>query len=471
MEDISSISAIIGHIGSLHGSHRSGRARKYSFQKIQEIEAELAYIEDRFRAKTVKGKKRISIELRREQLIQELVELQAGHEDVARTLKVQAQKLQQLPREMMLAVLEKLYVHDEPIPIDSTRIGNKTIFMMPEDESMYLSAMHVGEKVASEAAKVFYKCNTFLFQPRTMPRIDRKGEEWLDEFFDTDHYKSGVIPRPFVRSMEIHLLQQPDYRAEGEMRAWKFYFGSFPRHDHFEADYDRIIRDYDRVTRYLSRTYGPSAMWTEALGSRQVLSHVLTALPNLRELRIDLDCSAGNEAGLLRLINPAVRRALDKDIKVKMVNSWWMTVKENSPDGSLEVQEQEDLIHYWKQPSDSDYALFRREAQRDVLQISESSDPLDTWWKLKTMAAGKFRHDMTDNDFDIWSNFPHKMAIYRVWLKEHFEVWKWRQANCRLIESFEDMHREIQGVQAETLPDRTRYYIRLLKLMHPGVRG
>lgn len=211
----------------------------------------------------------------------------------------------------------------------------------------------------------------------------------------------------------------------------------------------------------------PGGLWADALGSRQILSYIVTAQPDLRELRVNLDWLSPNGAGLLRLVNPIVSQALDQDIKVEVLSAcYWPSLLDGSFDGSLGAPEQDDLIDLWKQPSETDYAIFSREAQRDVFEISDSSDPLDIWWKLETSAPGKLSHDLKALEDSLF-----KMEIYRVWLKEHFEVWRWRQANRRLINSFEDMDRDIQAAKEECLPDRVKYYLRLLKLRRPGVGG
>lgn len=239
------VAAVIGDVGSFYGANRrDSRARGYSYEKIPEIEMELEHIDERFRTNKVSSRKRPGTKLRRDQLKQELGELKAGHEEVARALKLQAQKLQQLQREMRIAVLEKLYVRDNAILIKSRRIGEHDVFLVPEDEPMYLSAMHVSEMIAVETAEIFYKQNIFELHPENMQR-ERQGAKWIDEFFDTDHYESGITPRHFIRKFEFLALSRLSHRFTRQMPSWSFEDGILPRHDRFEIEYDSC-RDSNR---------------------------------------------------------------------------------------------------------------------------------------------------------------------------------------------------------------------------------
>jgi hypothetical protein len=446
--------SVMGHFGSMHGANRrDARPRDYSYGKIRKLEMELEYIDERFRSHQVASKKRISTELRRDQLQRELIELQNGHRNLAKTMQTQASRIQQLPREMRLAVFEKLYVQESCIEIKSERIGENIVFQMPNDLSMYLSKAHVGETVASDAGEIFYKHNTFLLQPWHI--FGRKGAQWIDKFFDTDHYGSGAgtVPRNLVRTMEVLIWDREYWLGPPEMDTWLCEDGLMPRHDRFETEYDRIFAI-------------KSFPWSHMVCRRKVLEHIVTALHNLRELRIDLGWANVTQPGLLRLINPVVRQALTHGVKVKILK--YVNTKVVDADGNETYEAgQEDLISLFEQPSDLDYDTFRKVADRYAFQISETADPLDVWWKMQEMPMGLFRHDGSQVH-EVGYAKRVRDPVYRVWLQEHFDIWRWRQANRRLIESFEAMQKEIQLASKESLPDRKRYYLKLLALMNPG---
>lgn len=194
----------------------------------------------------------------------------------------------------------------------------------------------------------------------------------------------------------------------------------------------------------------------------------MDALPNLREFRINLDWGRWTEPGLLRLINPIVRQALDRGIKVSVPSKYITRSVPEDEEEIVDTSRQEDLICYWDAPSDSDREIFRTITNREAIRISDDADPLEVWWKLHNMPPGVQQHTdghPEDSEFTLQRRDP----VYRVWLNEHFEVWRWRRENRGLIDSLETMKDEIQAASGESLARRVKHYLPLLRLMHPAI--
>ena len=129
------------------------------------------------------------------------------HGNLASTLRTHAAKLlQTLPRELRDRIYEQLYTNfgvdptngmPHYIETNPVWIRKRTDFSghphpLKRDLYMFLSARHVGPVVAAEAAEVMYSSNTFAIT---------NGE--ADEFLETDHYGSGLLPKDVVQSLAI----------------------------------------------------------------------------------------------------------------------------------------------------------------------------------------------------------------------------------------------------------------------------
>jgi hypothetical protein len=133
----------------------------------------------------------------------EMDQLNAGHEQVANTLRQKAQALLVLPREMRDAVLEQIYAQTEPIIMTWKKYGHSHYFTMPKDIALYMSSLHVGEDLAREAAEMFYKQNKFSFvygdhHVDGMTTCNHWNRAQMEAWFNTDHYGSGLTPKDVI---------------------------------------------------------------------------------------------------------------------------------------------------------------------------------------------------------------------------------------------------------------------------------
>jgi len=417
--------------------------KTYSYESIEQLEAEIEQTKDLQRNGKLRRRTMTKMATKLPRLRQRLAKLKIGHEKLAKLMRADVQNLEQLPKEMRLAILEKIYTHSEQIIIMSRRIAAKHHFVLPDDESMYLSSAHVGPTIALEANEIFYKLNCFKFSLSAMAG-DRGGVDWMKQFFDTDHYHSGIRPREILRKVSISLDSPLNTFAIGsEDRP--------PGHGTFESSYE-VALNSER-----------NAVWPRFPCARIALQQIVNGLPNLRELAIDTD-RMDSEASMMRLINPVVRHALDGGIDTHVTARVWVPWEPEN------VKKEVDIISRFARPSDTDLAVFKRESQRESFRIGDDAhDPLDVWWKLQNNAKGT--PTLCFGDAQTPSEVNVRESCLRVWLNEHFEYWEWRQAHRQFIKPFEEMRAEIAAATPESLPHRLRYYVRLLTLMHPAIDG
>ena len=452
-QDVLDLGSISGQVGTIKPrKDLVAKLKEHSYGNIEQLEAAIEYMEDRQRDGKLRRRNKIKAKAKLPGLRQRLAKLKTGHEKLAVVMRTEAQKLEQLPKEMRLAILEKIYIHPEPIMVMCRRRGAKHHFILPEDESMYLSSAHVGPTIASEAAEIFYKRNCFKFSLWMMHINEMAGLDWLNQFFDKDHYHSGVWPRELLRKVCISFQSPsiPFNPARGHID-----WSDSTRHDDFESAYDAVAES-ERAVRH------PRYNW-DLSDERVVLQHIVNRLTNLRELLIDLEEPNSFESGMLRLINPMVRHALDKGIETQVMARVRVC-------GSPDILKEINIISYFAPPSDTDLSVFEKEGQRKSFRIEDDArDPLEVWWKLQDILQGASTWQIGRVNYLSEQNISE--PCYRVWLNEHFEYWELRQAHRQLINSFEGMKAEINAAKPESLSHRLRYYVRLLTLMHPTIDG
>jgi hypothetical protein len=309
---------------------------------------------------------------------------------------------------------------------------------MPKDTALYLSQLHVGPAIASEAAEIFYKQNVFQFDNMPSPWTWRGRERsaWIDKkydlWLDTDHYGSGFTPRPLIRRVALELPYSNVYgfnpsRFNGTQTIYVV------SHAEFEEAYIRGKRFQTTPNNF---------------DHRDQLQYFLK-LDGLHELQILAHADSDQRDQLLRLINPFIRqiKAAGVKVTVSVVYEEWGVEPETK-----------DITSSFDEPSDEDFAKYYAVTNRPpVFKYYEHADPLDAWWSWSKEV---------DKDFSVT---PADTVEYRrVWLSEHYEVYKYYQKNRRLTDEFSGMKAEIQWLAGEALAIRRKYYGKLLELVTAG---
>jgi hypothetical protein len=351
---------------------------------------------------------------------------------------VKAKALGALPREMRDAIFEQLYVEAEPVDVTWSRIGDNIIFDMPKDKALYLSEWHVGPQIAMEAAEIFYRRNTFLFN-QFRPHCShgertRKGltEQRFDQWFDTDHFGSGVTPRGLVRKIDLQLLFATEYHLETVNYSTTSVF-CIPDHAKFEAQCDENRAAYN------------------AFDNRAQLDY-LSNLDGLQELHITALYEQHYCDQLNRLISPYVRRIKANGIKVAVhYSAAWVDV---TFDGN------EEFTNFFDEPSANDYKIFEQVARRPKTpNPNNCDDPILSWWDW---AQGQTEQVLYDN-------LAVNPGFVRVWLQEHFEVYTFYQKNKNLLRELDRIKVDVEGQNARMKAIGLRYFNRIVELMNPDL--
>lgn len=402
--------------------------------------------------------------MKRERLEGRLTRLESGHDEIAKRLQIKAQALGALPREMRDAIFEQLYRLQAPISPEITRVGPNTFFKMPKDTALYMSQRHVGEAIAEEAAEIFYTQNTFHFGPDYSDYNNYNGGwssgdlqaslKWslskYDLFLDSDHYQSRVRPCNFIRKASIWLANSG---RTVHLNAERFEFnarGDNPRQIGFEQTY-RKWRDRTR------------AIGAPFFDDREHLEYFLN-LDGLKEFTIVITVSHGDVDSMCRLINPSVRRMKDRHVKVKVINR--IAEWENT---HLAFSEQ-DISCFFDAPSTGEYTLFKEQHPASLFVYDSTADPMEVWWIW-----------IRDNDWDVVGSFydtslaplgrgpilpqSTQARLFRVWLHEAYEVFKFYQEHRIVVDKLNEMWEELRSFDAEEVVLRRRYYGRMMELI------
>jgi hypothetical protein len=349
---------------------------------------------------------------------------------------VKAKALEALPREMRDAIFEQLYVQALPIKITWSRIGDNFVFQMPKDEALYLSEWHVGFQIAMEAADIFYKYNIFALKSESPLHGFWNGnykvitEERTEQWFDTDHYGSGVTPRGIVRKVDLHLCPANQYHLEA---------------NRYDSANTARIRDHANF----------ESLFDENRVSHNMFDHraqldYLSKVAGLHEIRIIAQYQPGYCDQLNRLISPYVRRIKANGTKV---------VVQYSPgwdDSTFNKGKQ--ITHFFDEPSVNDYKILEETIGRPKLpNPSERKDPMLAWWD--------FAQHKTD--YASYDNKTVDSHFVRVWLQEHFEFYTFYQNNKILMQELDKIKANVEWQDARTKAIELRYFNRVVELVNP----
>lgn len=403
--------------------------------------------------------------MKREGLEARLTKLEAGHDDIAKSLQIKAQALGALPREMRDAIFAQLYRSENTISPEISRVGPKTFFEMPKDPALYMSQRHVREVIAGEAGEVFYAQNTFLFgfgysiycNPNDVwDSNDLKASlRWslskYDLFFDTDHYQSGLRPRDFIRKVSVWLGNLGRTTDASSKRFQYDARGENPRQITFEREHSQW---QDRARSIGAPFYD----------DRAHLEYFLN-LHGLTEFTIVISAADGDLDSMCRLINPAVRQMRNRGVKVKIVNrttSWvgdyYLTFLED------------DISCFFDAPSTGDYAMFKEKHSAPIFVHDINVDPLEAWWtwtKTNDWDIVESIYESFSPVADQVSHLPHQpqAGLIRVWLYEAYEVFKFYEQHHVIVDKLNGMWEELRSFDREEVVLRRRYYGRMMELM------
>ncbi|KAF2428894.1 hypothetical protein EJ08DRAFT_314828 [Tothia fuscella] len=435
---------IFSKYGDIASESRIKSLDKFGFEQIVRTTQEIEHIKQRLasHSKTSRHKK-LRAHCRLEELETHLTKLQNGHEEVAEKIRLQARALTVMPRELRDAIFEQLYTYEKPIEFSWSRVGETTVFPMPKDEALYLSELHVGPQIALEAAKIFYKSNVFAFRSDNdlmctewlNPRIAKAPwtQEKFNQWTQTDHYGSGIVPSDIVRKLSIHMCSSTEYGLCAFQHTTDGAFET-AAHLHYEKILNKHIAD--------------NAGWGyvyNAWNHREQLQYMLT-LDSLREVYIDTPTQKSNADQFFRLISPYVFQLREKGVKV------FVKCKRES-------DAPKDVSHFFDTPTPEDHIQFECIAGRPRINIPEmDTDPTVLWWAL---SKEQFR-----SSYD-WETV--EAGFVRVWLQEHYDVFKFYQRHQSLLE---ELGRIRDAVAAQNNDVRAVWrdnYARVVGMMPPFV--
>lgn len=335
------------------------------------------------------------------------------------------------------AIFEQIYVKKHPIEVTYIRHGNQFVYEMPKDTALYMSALHVGETLAREAAEVFYKYNTFTFiRGPSIPRNNSNSDfgAWnksqLEEWFATDHHGSNVTPSEHVRNLEIRCDRLGYYFDGAALSNWRTNTEKCCNHIAFEELIKGIptdsVHDYRERLRSLSR------------------------YPTLKHVHFEVTNRYGRFDALARMLNPIVRELRDIGKKVTLAQQHFTDHVEYS-----------DLSSIFDDPTDKDYAEYYQITQRDsVFKDDPNRDIFDTW---EVIDVGHHAcQDMGENIVNAFMPTDSNIGFMRVWLAEHHEMCKFMARDFEIYKTVDALVMEYKQLSAEERSLRRRFYPRIL---------
>jgi hypothetical protein len=340
-----------------------------------------------------------------------------------------------LPREMRDAIFEQLYVRETAIEVHCYRLGQKTVFDMPTDEALYLSQLHVGREVASEAADIFYKRNLFQFSTasaRSAAKVDW-SKDTFEQWWDTDHYGSDIVPRDIVRRVNLKMQGPLDdgFDSTKELTSPSLIF-QISGHLLFEAQYTNFHN--------IHASQPNNTLWDHRDQLRYLLS-----LDSLHEVHLTAPVATVCADQLLRLLSPYVLQLKEKSVKV--------FVECIFPSGDIK-----DVSHFFDTPSQEDQILFETVSGRPRHQILGTEiDPVAAWWALSLKRSR--------SNYGLESVEP---GFVRVWLHEHYDVFQFYRRHRVLVEQLERIKDDVEMQDQETRRIRRDHYARVIDMMSPS---
>jgi hypothetical protein len=383
----------------------------------------------------------VKVEYQLADLESKLAKLKAGHEEGAKVLRQKALALAALPREMRDAIFEQIYIKDTAIEVTWSRLGNNHIFEMPKDTGLYMSSLHVGPELAREAAEIFYKRNTFTFvraASKYATGYNLGFSHWeraqLDSWFARDHYGSGVVPTDFIRNLEIR-LDPPGHSFNGALLySWENNSNETKLCNHIamESLCDNVSQDWQD---YRSRLRG------------------FLQYSTLQQVRFVVSPLGHAFDTVVRIINPVVREFQAAGVKV-ILQQYTQKTRDTAA-------EELDLSNIFEVPSDEDLAAYFARTQRKSTFVDDPErDTFDTW---KIIDSGAHAISTIGNDMvDAYVAETEKREFMRVWMHEHYEMYKFLKRDHELFRMVGDMVREFRSLDPEERDLRWRLYPRIM---------
>jgi hypothetical protein len=372
--------------------------------------------------------RRVKVESQLSDLESKLTKLKASHEEAAKVLRQRALALAALPREMRDAIFEQIYVQDTPIEVTWSRLGNNYVFEMPKDSALYMSSLHVGTDLAHEAAEIFYKRNTFTFDE---PSFSHWTQAQLDSWFSRDHYGSGIMPKDFIRNLEIRMYQ-PGYcynNAIVYVSGPNSFVSKLCNHLQFEDICDNVSQDW--------QDYRPLL---RSLLRYETLQHIRFIIPQLGDR---FDTAA-------RILNPIVRELRATGVKVTFEYKYRVET-------DLDLNES----RIFDEPSDDDFAEYYQVTQRRSVFVDNPERDLFETWKI--IDSGKHQSSAASEMPDAFLAESGKFGFMRVWLHEHYEMHKLHKRDRELLRTVEKMVEEFRLLPSEERDMRRRLYSKIME--------
>ncbi|KIW06604.1 uncharacterized protein PV09_02319 [Verruconis gallopava] len=406
---------------------------RMDFEKIASTEAQIDHMKERLMCAHLKASKKSKIEYQLGELEAKLAKLKDGHEKVARVLRQKAISLKAMPIELREAIFEHIYVQSEPIEVFWSRIGNKIVYKMPMDTALYMSSFHVGPDLAHEAARVFYKKNTFAFvRVRTGHPCHYGGgfsywnQDHIDGWFQHDHYGSGVAPKEFVRSVELRLDRPARCFESCIIYGWTV------------PEYIRLCNhfDFETISGSITLSSQNDRVRIRCLLRYKTIRRICFTLP-WPELWLDT---------LVRTINPCIHELKAAGVEVSLVKP-----------GSSHGVPDRDLTSIFDTPTKSDCALYYQFTKRSsVFEDDKKRDLFETW---KAIEAGRHAVDERGGEIlEAYSIEAEKLGVIRVWLSEHCAVHEFLKREGDAYKAVDDMIREFKNLSPEARDLRRRFF-------------
>ena len=332
------------------------------------------------------------------------------------------------------AIFEQIYLHKESVKVSVSRHGDHIIFNMPKDTALYMSALHVGEDLAREAAEVFYKQNVFSFIRGSFYRAygyDTGFSVWdqaqVDQWFSTDHYGSGICPKDCIRHLSLH-FDRISHRYDGAlMTDWQSAHGDrVCNHIYFE----KICMDVDANS------------WHDYRGRLRSFLQYTT----LKSIEVTIANLTGRLDTMARILNPLVREFRDAGIKFTFVQP-----------ALHDADQRVKLSHIFDDPSDEDYAEYYNITQRPtVFNDDPHRDVFDTWAVIEAGGHGEINVHMPISD---------NLGAMRVWLYEHYDMSKFVSRDYKTYKALGEMVQEFRHLSPEAQQLRQMFYPKMLEYL------